>query len=285
MTSRAEELVRGTVTLSSPPLIYTKLMQVLDDPRSGSADMGHVIAEDQGLTARILAVVNSALFALPWKVESISAAVRVVGTSQIRDLAVATSVLSLYSEVPNDLLDVDSFRYHSLACGVTARVLAGQRGEDNAERFFVAGLLHDIGKLILVMNAPTETRAALEEARATGRDLRECERDHVGCTHDQVGGALLKKWTFPDALREAVRYHHMPQRSLRFPVEAAAVHVADIVAHAFAWGGSGQTRVPSLEQSAWDELGLSAAVVPLIAEEADRQLEAALNLIPSPGRS
>jgi HD-like signal output (HDOD) protein len=88
-------------------------MQVLDDPRAGSTDLGNVISEDQGLAARVLAVVNSALFALPWRVESISAAVRVVGTSQIRDLAIATSVLSLFNDVPDDLLDVDGFRHHS----------------------------------------------------------------------------------------------------------------------------------------------------------------------------
>lgn len=283
-TSRAEDLVRGTVTLSSPPLIYNKLMQVLEDPRSSSNDLGNVISEDQGLTARILAVVNSALFSLPWEVEAISAAVRVVGTSQIRDLALATSVLSLFSDVPDDLLDVDGFRYHSLACGVAARVLAGHRGEDNVERFFVAGLLHDIGKLVLILNAAAETRAALEEALATGRDLRDCERESVGCSHDQVGDVLLERWRFPDALRESVRFHHRPQRASRFPVEAAAVHVADIMAHALGWGRSGQPVVPTFAAEAWDVLGLEEGVIPLLVDEMEHQLEAALNLIPSPDR-
>lgn len=278
----ASDMVRQNVKLSSPPLIYNKLMRVLDDPRSGSNDLGNVISEDQGLAARILALVNSALFSLPWKVESISAAVRVVGTAQIRDIALATSVLSMFSEVPSDLLDVDSFRHHSLACGVGARVLAGHRGEDNPERFFVAGLLHDIGKLLIVINAPDQARAALEKTRETGKPLREFERDLVGCPHDQVGGTLLEKWSFPDALAEAVRYHHQPIRASRFPIEAAAVHVADVIAHGMAWGRSGQPIVPPFDGDAWSQLGIEMTMVPSLLEECERQLEAALVLIPSP---
>lgn len=278
----ASDLVRGNVKLSSPPLIYTKLMKVLDDPRSGSNDLGNVISEDHGLAARILALVNSALFSLPWKVESISAAVRVVGTSQIRDIAIATSVLSMFSDVPSDLLDVDSFRHHSLAVGVGARVIASHRNEDNAERYFVAGLLHDIGKLIVMINATEAARAALQDAKANGKPLRDCEREHVGCSHDQVGGSLLDKWSFPDALSEAVRYHHQPQRASRFPVEAASVHIADVIAHGMGWGKSGQPTVPTFHATAWETLGIEQNMVPVLLEEAERQLEAAMVLIPSP---
>jgi len=276
----ADQIIKGSVTLSSPPVIFDKLMSVLDDPRSGATDLGNVISEDQGLTARILALVNSAFFSLPWKVDSVSAAVRVVGTTQIRDLALATSILSLFGEIPDEVLDVDSFRSHSLACGVSARVLASHRGESNVERFFIAGLLHDIGRAILVINAPTEACAAMEAAHTQKRDLRECENEHVGCTHDQIGGKLLDKWSFPGALQEAVRYHHQPRRATRFPMEAAVIHVADVMTHGLGWGKSGQPHVPDFAADAWTTLGIDTASIPLIVEEAARQLEAAQNLIP-----
>lgn len=119
--SRAEEYIRGAVTLSSPPLIFNKLMEVLDNPRSGSTEVARVLAEDHSLTVRILVIVNSAFFALPWRVDSISSAVTVVGTRQIRDMALATLVLTLFGKVPCGVLDVQRFRRHSLACGVLAR--------------------------------------------------------------------------------------------------------------------------------------------------------------------
>ena len=277
--SRASDLVAGAAAVSSPPLVYEKLMQVINDPRSGAADIARVIGEDQGLTARVLKVVNSAFFSLPWKVDTVTNAVRVVGTSQIRDLALATSVLTLFEDVPEDLLDLESFWHHSFGCGVTARVIAGHRGEDNVERFLIAGLLHDIGRLIMVMNAPEESRAALEEAQATGRDLSECELHHLGCTHAQVGSALVAQWNFPPALQESVQHHHDPQRAERFPVEAATVHVADIVVNTLRWGRSGQARAPRLEASAWDSLGVEPALLPSLIDDAERQLEAAVDLL------
>lgn len=277
--SRASELVAGAGSVSSPPLIYDKLMQVINDPRSGAADMAKVIGEDQGLTARLLKLVNSAFFSLPWKVDTVTAAIQVVGTSQVRDLAVATSVMTLFKDVPGDLLELESFWHHSFGCGVAARVLAGHRGEDNVERFLIMGLLHDVGRLIIVMNAPDQARTALQQAQDSGSDLSSCEKEHIGCTHTQVGGALMDNWNFPPALNEAVRYHHQPRLADRFPVETATIHVADIIANTMRWGRSGQVRVPELENSAWEALGVEPALVPSLIDDAERQLEAAVDLI------
>jgi len=281
--SRASELVEAAQSVASPPLVYEQLMRVVNNPRSGSADIARVITEDQGLTARLLKVVNSAFFSLPWKVDSVSTAVRVVGTGQIRDLALATSVITMFDDVPGDLLDLKSFWHHCLGVGVVGRVLAKHRGQDNPERFLVAGILHDIGRLIMVMNAPLQTRAALEEARDTGRPMQECEQEHVGCTHGQVGGLLVDQWNFPVALLESVRYHHNPRRASRFPVEAAAVHVADVAVNALGWGRSGQPRAPRLDSDAWDSLGIADPLVPALLEDASRQLDVALELLAGAG--
>lgn len=282
--SPAEDLVAAAVTISSPPLIYEKLMRVINDHRSGAADVARVIVEDQGLTARVLMVVNSAFYGLPMRVDTVTTALRVVGTSQIRDLAVATSVMGLFKNVPGDLLDPVAFWHHCLGCGVTARVLAGHRREDNVERFFVAGVLHDIGKLVMLMSAPEKARAALEDAKKTGRGLSECEREHLGCTHAQVGAALMDKWNFPPALREAVAYHHRPTRARHFPIEAAAVHLGDLVSNALGWGHGGQPRTPRLDEAAWDALGLDVALVPSMIDEAERQLDEAVQLIAGSSR-
>ncbi len=277
--SPAEDLVARAVTISSPPLIYEKLMQVINDHRTGAVDIARVIVQDQGLTARVLMVVNSAFYGLPIRVDTVTTAVRLIGMSQIRDLAVTTSVIALFDDVPGDLLDPMAFWHHSLGCGVTARVLAGYRREDNVERFLVTGVLHDVGKLVMLMSAPEKARVALEAAKETGRSLSECEREHLGCTHAQVGAALMERWDFPSALREAVEYHHQPARARRFPIEAAAVHLGDIVSNALGWGHGGQSRTPRLDEVAWDSLGLDAALVPFMIDDAERQLDEAVQLI------
>ncbi len=277
--SRARQLVEDAGHIASPPVIYQRLVEVINHPRSGAADIAAVIGEDQGLTTRLLKVVNSAFFSLPWKVDTVTAAVRVVGTQQIRDLAVATSVVSLFTDVPEDLLDMESFWHHSLACGVGARVLASHRGADNVERFFVAGLLHDLGRLVLLLSAGPEMREALLMAQEGGTPLLECERATVGTDHAHVGGVLLTQWDFPPALREAVRLHHQPRLARQFPVETAAVHLADVMANAMAWGRSGEARIPDFEPCAWNSLGLDHALIPLILEDAERQIEAAVHLV------
>lgn len=279
MSSCAARIVDGAATAPSPPMVYQRLVQVIGHPRSGSADIARVISEDQGLTGRLLKVVNSAFFAFPNPIESVSQAVTVVGTSQIRDLAVATSVMSMFSGLPRDLVDVESFWHHSLAVGVMARAIAAQRREDNVERFFVAGLLHDIGHLITYAHEGGRAREALDLAQRSGRPLVECERDVLGCDHAQVGNVLLDRWNFPGALRDAVAFHHVPRAATLYPAEAAAVHIAELTAHAMRWGRSGDPRVPPFDATAWSTLGIDAKHLPLLVDEAERQLGAAAHFM------
>jgi HD-like signal output (HDOD) protein len=254
-------------------------LEVINHPRCGAADVAKVVLDDVGLTARLLQTVNSALFSFPRPVETVSQAVTVVGTSQIRDLALATSVVDLFKDVPPDLIDMEGFWQHSLACGVGARVLAGLRRESNVERFFVAGILHDLGKLIIYQQCPEESRAVLEEARSGNTLIHLAERKVLGFDHSQVGEALLSQWSMPASLREALHYHHTPRRASRYPAETAAVHVADIMAIALEFGHGGEKLVPPLSSEAWESLALDPALLPNAVEELDRQFSAAVHLV------
>jgi HD-like signal output (HDOD) protein len=260
-------------------MIYQRLMEVINHPRGGTSDVANVIREDTALTARLLKVVNSAFFAFPRRVETVSQAVTVVGTSQVRDLALATSVVALFKDVPSDLVEMDGFWRHSLACGAGARVLASFRRESNVERFFVAGILHDLGKLVLYQKAPDEAREALMLARAENVLLHQAERRVLGFNHAQVGEALLAQWNMPLSLREALRFHHDPRRAERFPVEAAAIHAADVLANGLGLGSAGERFVPPLSQEAWSLLDVEALFLSNGVEEMERQYEASVHLV------
>ncbi len=276
---RASELLKGVNSVASLPGIYLRLCDIINDPRSSAEDVGRVIADDPGLTARLLRLVNSALYGFPSKIETVTQAISIVGTAQLSDLALATSVIRVFADMPEDLVTMESFWRHSVACGVTARVIAGRRRESNVERFFVAGLLHDIGRPIIFMRAAAEEREALALCASHPMALFEAEQKVLGFDHSHVGAALLESWKLPVSLREAVACHHHPGRAQRFPVEASTVHVADLFANALGLGSSGERRVPPLAPQAWDALGLTTASIPGILEEAERQYHAAVQAV------
>lgn len=279
MNPRAVQLAKGAAHVASPPLVYDRLNQVLAHPHCGSADIARVISEDPGLTSRLLKLVNSGFFGFPQPVESVAKAVTVVGTQQIRDLALATSVISAFDRVPAELVDLEAFWFHSLACGVMARVIASHRGADNVERFFVAGLLHDIGHLVIYVGAGAQAFEILEKTRTSGLPHLECERAVLDTDHTEVGGALMAAWNLPDALQQAVTWHHDPMSADTFEIEASAVHVAEVAAHGLGWGKSGDGRLPPFVGDAWDALGLSVEELPTLISEAEVQLESALHLM------
>jgi len=266
-----QDVVRSVGTVVSPPQVYLKLVEVINHPRSGPADVGRVLSEDSGLTSRLLKLVNSAMFSFPQRIGSVTHAVQVVGTAQVRDLALATSIVTTFDGVPDDLVHMESFWRHSLACGVAARTLAALRRENNVERFFVAGLLHDVGRLVLFLSMPDAMRTALQQAKERGECLHTVEREVLGFDHAQVGAALMSSWNFPGVFTEVVGYHHMPALASRFPVEAAAVHAGDVIANGLFIGNSGQPVVPGLEAGAWDQLGIDANLPPSLLDDIERQ--------------
>lgn len=267
MIPKVEELIRGVVQVGTVQPVYERLAQVMNHPLSSSSDIGKVISEDPDLTGRLLRLVNSPLYGFPSRISTVSQAISIVGMNQLHDLAVGASFIRLFGSVPQSLVDMTSFWQHSVACAVAARILATHRRETNAERFFVAGLLHDIGRPIIYQKLPQESLRALELARSSGELLHKVEVQVFGFHHGQVGSALLERWKLPTLLQEAVAWHHQPRYAARFPVEAAVVHVADHLANAFQFGSSGEHLVPPLLADGWDGLGLPPTIIPAVLQQ------------------
>lgn len=284
MVLDAASLVRSVSTVASLPSIYDRLRTVISRPLSSARDIGGVVSEDPGLTARLLKLVNSAFFGFPGRIDTVSRAITIVGTHQLSDLTLATSVIKAFDSVPQDLVDMTSFWCHSLAVGVCARVIASQRREDNVERFFVAGMLHDIGLPIMYMKLPREMRQILERSKATGELLDTVEKAVLSYDHTDVGRFLLKGWNLPESLQEAVHFHHHPERAQHFPVEAAAIHLADLIATALDMGSGGEYWVPPLDVKAWDFLGLNINTIPAMWDEIQCQYEDVVKIMLGKGK-
>jgi HD-like signal output (HDOD) protein len=256
LTLDPAELIREAPTLGSPPAVYRRLVEVLEDPRSGAHEVAAIIGQDTSLTARLLRLANSAYFAFGRPVDSVHQAVSLIGATHVRDLALATSVTSFFRSVPPDLIHLEDFWRHSLAVGIGARTLAGIRRESNLERFFVAGMLHDVGRLVLYICAPDAARAILEHAKDRECLLYEAEMELTGFDHGTVGGALMEQWNMPDSLVECVALHHRPAEAASFPVETATIHLADLIANALRLGRSGERMVPPRWIGVWETLSL-----------------------------
>lgn len=279
MTHSVAHLVQGSLELTSLPEVVVRAVDLINDPDSSAAAIGQVIGKDPALTARLLKIVNSPFYGFPSRIDTVSRAIAVVGTLELLDLILATSVVRAFKGIPPELVAMNDFWDHSLYTGVVARVLAGRQRAPNAERYLVAGLLHDIGTLVMYQQIPGVAADILRRARAELTPLHVLERDVLGFDHGEVGAALLDAWQLPGALIEAARSHHDPQRSNAFPLETAIVHLADAIACAVHDPVVETGRVPPMESAAWALLGLPAQSLDGVIAEADAQFAEARRVI------
>lgn len=276
---KLEDLIRGVVEVASPPTIYFLINGVINDPRCSVLDIAKIIGGDQGLTARLLRLANSPFYGFSSKIETITHAVTILGTQQIHDLVLATSVFNLFEKIPKELIDMESFWHHSIACGLVARMLATYRRESNVERFFVAGILHDIGRLLIYTKNPEVSLKILVRSRDTAELMHKVEREVMGFDHADVGGTLLRNWKLPLRIEEMVRFHHTPGLAQHFPVETAVIHVADIISHAMQIGTSGEHFVPPLDAGAWESVDLPVSILSQIVNQLDEQFTETIRML------
>lgn len=261
--------------LPEAPTIVVKLNQIMADPHASANDVAQIVGTSASLTALMLRIVNSAAFGLPTKVDRISRAVALLGTREISALAMGVSVVKAFMDIPRDLIDMEAFLSHSLACATVTRYLAALSNHSQTEQLFIAGLLHDIGKLILFKYFPQEVQSLFQAAggEAEGRPLFEVEREQMGRTHAQIGANLLKKWNFPEQIRYIVAHHHTAARA-QAPAETVIVQMADIITNAIGFGSSGERILPGFDAAAWDRLGVAASGLKTAIRQGAQQLRA-----------
>ncbi len=272
MTQDVENLVENSVQLGSLPAIFYQINDAVEDPECSYSEIGAIISKDSALCARLLRIVNSSFFGFSSKVETITHAVTIVGMVQLRDLALATAIVNNFDGIPKNAVNMKSFWYHSISVGLAGRVIGIYLKESNPERFYVLGLLHDLGRLLLYLTIPEDMSRVLKLS-AEGGLLHEAESKALGWDHAEVGGALLRKWNLPAQMVEGVQYHHNPSSAPNFPLEAAIIHVADIVTQTLELGSSGERYVPPMDFKAWDALGLPASMLSSVVTQVSCQAD------------
>lgn len=230
-----QELLNDLTGMVSLPEVCFRINQMVEDEHSSANDLATLIRQDVDLSARLLRIVNSAFYRRGAEVETISRAVTLVGTRELRDLAIMSAACTLFPGIPPDLLSMDDFWHQSVSCGVMAQRLARACNVLHPERLFVMGVLHDIGRLAMLTRIPAEYRDILLISQGRDELLCTAEKEVLGFTHCDVGYALARNWGLPDTLCEVIRHHHEPQDCTEYPLEASIVHLANVIADGLLW--------------------------------------------------
>jgi putative nucleotidyltransferase with HDIG domain len=261
MSLTPDDLLKNDSEVVSMPAVFYELMQVIDDPDVSVEEIGRIIGNDPALTARLLRIVNSPFYGIPGKVETITHALSIVGTKQLSAMVLATCVMTRFAGIPERLVTMESFWSHSVACGLAARILAQMLREPNAEVFYVAGVMHDVGSLIFYKNIPDLAGEALLRCNNWGQSLIDAEREVIGFDHMEMGMVLAREWKLPERLAAIIGGHHHPLKVRDFTRDAAVVYLADYIAQGSQLGSSGEAHTPPLDLKAWQLLDLPAAAL------------------------
>lgn len=269
MTSLLPAMV--VTDLEKLPALPEVVMDLLDYLQQANVNAGKVaqkIARDPALAARLLRVANSSFYGLQGQVASVNDALVVLGLRAARTLVTAAAVVN-HIETLADGGDRRAFWHHSGATALCARELARLTGA-NIEGAYTAGLLHDIGRIVLLVRFPDECRKVRAWRDQQDAYLLDAEREVLGFDHAQVGEALGRLWKFPTEIETAIACHHTPSEQ---PTTSLSdiVHVADILAHALDFFGAEDDPIPCLSSIVWRRLGLDWVQVKQLMAEVDRQ--------------
>ena len=248
-----EHIVRQIQELPSLPVVVLELLSSMDQDDTDVHVLAQKIELDQALAAKTLRIANSSFYGMQSKVTSIPQAVSVLGFHSIRTVVTACALTSSFAPAAGGF-DFQAFWRHSLATAIAARLLAPHLGV-NPETAFTAGLLHDLGTLVLVTRFPAEHVLVRSYRQAHDCQMAEAELAVIGIDHAQVGSALAAYWKFPEAIQQAVADHHAIDR-LEAGGLPLAVHMANAVALALDLAGVDDALVPPLSPAVWRNLAL-----------------------------
>ena len=256
-------IVNRIHNLPTPPMVFTQVNKVINDPNASTYQIGVIISEDPALSAKVLKLTNSAFYGIPRTITSVKQAIVILGLDVVRSLVLSASVFEIFSKqysVDRDYLD--SFWRHSLSVAFMARIISRMKNLPSvleAEESFSAGLLHDIGKLIIFTHLFEDFKKIQKTIKENpGRPDNEIEEEILGFDHALVGSYLAQKWNLPEELVGAIKYHHNPEED----PDSSTTHIINVSNYlCLKSEESGDLKTKSdrkavLCQLSWDRLGL-----------------------------
>ncbi len=281
---QADVLVAETTTVVSLPEIYLRVKRVVDDPDAGLSDIASILSRDPGMTASLLRIANSAFFGLSSKVDNPTLAVNLLGPQLVHDLVLATSVTRAFSGVCDSVMNMDIFWQNSIYCAALCKLLAEECNVLSSERFFIIGLLFDIGHLVMYNGVADSCQAAASKALQEMLPLHVVESEVVGCNYAEVGGKLLASWGLPESLCQPVLFQACPEKAEGYVQDAAIANIASGIVCSVSPNVPLADRELNVEPDAWQLAGISEVQCRQVLKIADKSASEVLATI-FPGQS
>ena len=244
-----------------PPLspVVHKIINVANDVTASAQDLTDVIQLDPVLTAKVIRMVNSAYFGLPQEIKSLKHAVVMLGINTIKNVALSSAMMGQIALKQQGEMDGENFWKHSLGVGVASKLIARKLGVDDkyTEEYFIAGLIHDIGKVLINNFFPEEMNDIVSLSAEKKGNITDLEKQRLGLSHEEIGIAIGKKWTFENNLLYAVGRHHYPVIKGESAIFSMIVCIADTFAKVMKIGFSGNSVIEPVPEEIWSTLQIN----------------------------
>jgi putative nucleotidyltransferase with HDIG domain len=271
------KLIDKVVNLPTLPTVMTRIIQKVEDPKTSSKEIIDIISVDPALTTKVLKIVNSAYYGFRQRISTLERSVVILGFNNVKNLALSASIFDTLGGEGAGEFNRAKFWEHSIGCGITTKALARKLRHDpkSLEEAFTAGLLHDIGKVVLDKYVNEEFNEVVRTAAEKDILIIEAEREVLGADHTDMGHWLAVKWGLPNSLKEVISFHHSPEDAKEAKELTGLVHFADILTRRKKIGSGGDNKVPPLNPNVFNMLKLTQNDVVEIMNLINREMEKA----------
>lgn len=268
---RAKELIEGIEDLPTLPEVVIEITRLVENPDTTAEDVYKIVSTDVSLSATMLKLVNSAFYGMGRSITSLEKAIRILGFTTVRNIALAAFVFDAFLTGKGHV-DYKAFWLHSIGTATAAGVIAKKKAAVDVSEYFVYGLLHDLGVVVYMQYLPEEYRQVRQLA-AQGVPIEEAERQVVGCTHGEIGAALAERWDFPPVLVAVIRHHNTPTAPETFAGEVAVTICADAISRALGVGESISVKMLPIPEETWKLAGVKEGQMGKILDEVGLEME------------
>ncbi len=240
------------------PTIYYKLVDALSNTSTTIKDLSNLVSTDIALSFKLLKIVNSSIYGLSTKVNSIDKAIFHLGFRELKNIILSTKIIEVFSDInSNSKFDLVEFWKHSIAVGAISRIIAQELGQKNLDEYLLSGITHDIGKLVLIKILGSEYNVVFIIMEKEGISLLEAEHKVLGITHQEIGLRVAESWNLDQNILDVIRYHNDGLVGSNYDQLVGVVHVANILAKLLRLGHSGCDKISQPNQLLWRRLDIT----------------------------